>query len=174
MSIEWAKNFDIEKFSEFNPQEFIGFEKIMDIGSACCNVPKVAGVYMVLFPIPNATVQPSFCIPGRGAVANNVHPQRIETLQDRWVQGTRIMYIGKAGGPKYKTTLKERLQAYMRYGNDIKASHRGGRSIWQLENIDECLVAWRVAPEDPKGCESVLLKRFKDVYGRLPFANRQG
>ena len=172
MSVEWAKKFDIEKFSELNPQGFLGFEKIVNVGSACCNVPKEAGVYMVL--LPDVTGQPTFCVPGRGAEANNVNPQSIETLQHRWVQGTRIIYIGKAGGPQYKTTLKPRLQAYMRYGNDIKASHRGGRSIWQLGNIDECLIAWRVAPEDPKGCESALLKRFKEIYGSLPFANRQG
>lgn len=172
MSIEWAENFDIEMFSEVNPQGFLGFEKIGDLGNACCNVPKEAGVYMVL--LPDVTDQPTFCVPGKGAVANNVKPQTVEELQSRWVRGTRILYIGKAGGPQYKTTLKARLQAYMRYGNDIKAAHRGGRSIWQLENIKDCLVVWRVAPEDPKACESSLLKKFKDISGHLPFANRQG
>lgn len=172
MSIEWAELFDIKAFSEANPQGFIGFEKVSDLGNACANVPKEAGVYMIL--LPGEIEQPAFCVPGKGARANKIKPQNIEELENRWVPGTRIVYIGKAGGPKYKTTLKARLQAYMRYGNGIMAAHRGGRSIWQLENIDECLVAWRVAPEDPKGCEGCLLKRFKNIYGNLPFANRQG
>ena len=59
--------------------------------------------------LPGETEQPLFCVPGRGARANNVTPQSEEKLQKRWVQGTRILYIGKAGGPKYKTTLKARL-----------------------------------------------------------------
>ena len=172
MSIEWAELFDIKAFSEANPQGFTGFEKVTDLGNACANVPKEAGVYMIL--LPGDTEQPAFCVPGKGASANKIKPQSIEELKNRWVPGTRIVYIGKAGGPKYKTTLKARLQAYMRFGNDIKAAHRGGRSIWQLKNIDDCLVVWRVAPEDPKGCESCLLKKFKAIYKKLPFANRQG
>ena len=171
MSIEWAEQFDIKNFSERNPQGFCGFEKIVDLGNACCSVPTEAGVYMVL--IPDATWQPVFHTSGEGDRVNNVTPQSVHELERRWVYGARIIYIGKAGGPQYKTTLKARLQAYMRYGNGIKAAHRGGRSIWQMENIEDCFVAWRVAPQDPKACEKILLQKFNDIYKQLPFANRQ-
>ena len=171
MNIAWAEQFDINSFSELNPQGFCGFEKIASLGNACCPVPKEAGVYMVL--IPDATWQPVFRASGAGDKINKVAPKSLHELEHRWVQGARIVYIGKAGGPQYKTTLKVRLQAYMRYGNGIKAAHRGGRSIWQMKGVEDCLVVWRVAPEDPRACERILLQKFNDIYRNLPFANRQ-
>ena len=58
MSIEWAELFDIKAFSEANPQGFTGFEKVTDLGNACANVPKEAGVYMIL--LPGEIEQPAF------------------------------------------------------------------------------------------------------------------
>ena len=98
MSMEWAELFDIKTFSGDNPQGFTGFEKIGDLGNVCANVPKEAGVYMIL--LPGEIEQPAFCVPGKGARANKIKPQSIEELENRWVPGTRIVYIGKAGGPK--------------------------------------------------------------------------
>jgi hypothetical protein len=48
--------------------------------------------------------------------------------------------------------------------------HWGGRFLWQLASSDELLVAWRLE-RDFADAECDLIDEFRDVHGRLPYAN---
>jgi hypothetical protein len=94
-------------------------------------------------------------------------------LEARWIAETPIVYIGKAGAPGSRVTLRSRLVQYMRFGSGDPVAHWGGRAIWQLEDAPELLVCWR--PEgQPRQVEKELLAEFRQRFGRLPFGNRVG
>jgi len=102
----------------------------------------------------------------------------ISTLQSKWVDGTIVLYIGKAGGTngaKWSDhTLQQRVQQYMDIGSGEPARHWGGRYIWQLQDSKDLLVCWKPisrATGDPTLVESDYLNQFKKTYGKLPFAN---
>lgn len=102
-------------------------------------------------------------------------------LEKDWVPNTSILYIGKAS-----QDLNGRLDSYIRYycrltecqkerSHINSVTHRGGRSIWQLENPDNFIVAWMETPnQDPTHKESDLLEKFKSLHdGKRPFANKR-
>jgi hypothetical protein len=45
-----------------------------------------------------------------------------------------------------------------------------GRYLWQLDQCETLLVAWKVEP-DFAGTETDLIEEFMDRFGSLPFAN---
>jgi hypothetical protein len=92
----------------------------------------------------------------------------INILRDKWVDGARTLYIGKA-----ENSLRTRLRKYMSFGSGRPVAHKGGRYLWQLENSRDLIISWRVLPEDlePGFVETELLKEFYSEHGRLPFAN---
>ncbi|MBF4571965.1 hypothetical protein ITJ64_05490 [Herbiconiux sp. VKM Ac-1786] len=95
----------------------------------------------------------------------------LDDLQERWLPGAPIVYIGKAGTPTSKGGLKSRLSPYSRKARN----HSGGRSIWQLEDADELLVCWIETPElNPRHVEEDYLDEFSRVHLALPFANVDG
>lgn len=92
----------------------------------------------------------------------------VDELQNAWVPGAEVLYIGKAG------ELRRRLNEYRRHGEGLQVGHWGGRYIWQLADTDLLLVAWQRTPDlDPAGVESRLIAEFVTSYGRRPFANRR-
>lgn len=143
--------------------EEVGFEGFVPFAAlAAAGVTVRAGVYVVLRP---AVTAPEL-LAVTTARAGVAYP--LDDLTARWVEGTPVVYIGKAeakvGG------LRKRLGQFARKG----ASHKGGRSIWQLADQDELLVAWVATPEE--SAEDVEIRyraAFAAVYGRWPFANRK-
>ena len=97
----------------------------------------------------------------------------VAVLKDKWVNSAQVIYIGKAGGLNQRATLRQRIKAYIKFGNGLKAAHWGGRYIWQLENVDELYLEWETcgADEEPATLEHNELVAFKNHYGKLPFAN---
>ena len=139
---------------------FRGF--VLFAGLAGADVPKEAGIYVVL---RTATTQPTL-LELTHARAGSSYP--LPDLEARWLTETPVLYIGKAeakaGG------LRKRLGQYARKG----ASHKGGRSIWQLADQDELLVAWVPTPgESAEEVEIRYRAAFAEVYGQWPFANRR-
>lgn len=136
-------------------------------------VPQASGVYVVLRE-PGA--DPSFVNVGSGGWFKDMDPNvPIAELDERWIPGAEVLYIGKASAvDKNKRGLRKRLDEYRRFGAGEKAPHRGGRALWQLADRDKLRVAWLATPDDvdPEQVESWMLASFAARHeGRLPFAN---
>lgn len=101
------------------------------------------------------------------------HRETPETLSKLWVPGSAIMYIGKAGGKNQKSTLRTRLNAYVKHGFDrLKYSHWGGRLIWQVCGSENFLLYWICADhQEPSAIEEDLIARHVRIHGKKPFAN---
>lgn len=95
-------------------------------------------------------------------------------LVTNWGDGTaQVIYIGKAN----RGQLRNRLRAYCSFGEGGKGRHYGGRLIWQMDASADLLVAWRVITDpsvNPYDVEQEMLRRFREAYGALPFANLTG
>jgi hypothetical protein len=156
----------IEKLKEAG---FTGFKKASELLVSKDTIPKVKGVYCVVyFPHDKA----EFLNPGVGGFFKGKDPNvQIETLKENWIINCPVVYIGKAGGSG-SATLRSRLNQYLKFGQGHNVGHRGGRYIWQLKNHRELLFCWFETPKhDPGSLETKLLKKFHEKYGKLPFAN---
>lgn len=93
-------------------------------------------------------------------------------LSKKWVKETCVMYIGKAGGAKYKQTLRKRLDQYMNYRKGKSKNHKGGRYIWHLPDCDTLEIYWlKLCSHEPVQVERALINAFLVKYNQLPFAN---
>ncbi|MEU5480888.1 hypothetical protein [Streptomyces mirabilis] len=144
---------------------FVPFEKLPNT-----DVPEESGIYVVLRP---SLASPGFLAASPAGWRGRRDPTvRTEQLAAKWVQGTRIVYIGKAdAGVNAKHGLRGRLRQYGRSGTG-SSGHWGGRYIWQLQDSPSVLVAWRPTPEvDAAKAEADLIDEFCLLHGKPPFAN---
>jgi hypothetical protein len=151
----------------------LGFQGFITIGSLLKNssiLPKVKGVYMILYP---TAVAPKFRIFGTGGHFKDKNPNvSLQELQNNWVDDTTIIYIGKAGSLSGSATLQSRLKQYLSFGQGKAVGHWGGRLIWQLQLAEDLVVCWKTTPQqEPSVVESYLIDKFKDHYKKRPFAN---
>ena len=146
-------------------QGFVTFAALRADGFA--GVPAAGGAYVVL---REDTGAPTFLPANPGGRCKGKDPTLpLPKLQERWVAGAHVIYIGKAND------LRRRLRQYSRFGAGQAVGHWGGRLIWQLAQADQLVVAWRevAAAQPPTQLESSLLNAFCIQYGSLPFANRR-
>jgi hypothetical protein len=141
--------------------------------SGCREVPDAPGVYLVLRP---DGASPDFLSVGTGARYKGRDSNvAVAILQKKWVDGAIVLNIGKAGGTNTATTLRGRLNKYVRFGQGSNSGHSGGRYIWQLRDSRDLLVFWKPAPDClPRAIERELLREFKGQHHQLPFANLRG
>lgn len=105
--------------------------------SGCCSVRELfesgckelpgneGGVYLVLL---SELGRRRFLDPGSGGFFRDRDPNvSISELEPNWVDGTKVLYIGKAG-----SSLRTRVQALVGFGNGQPVAHWGGRYLWQL------------------------------------------
>ena len=148
-------------------QGFVGFKKVSELmATRCAVVPSVQGVYVVLRERAEA---PSFLEKGTGGAFKGKNPNSpISALEATWVEDTQVVYIGMT-----RATLKNRLSAYMRFGQGEAVGHWGGRFIWQLEDAKDLVVCWKpMSSGDAATEESEMIQAFKQAHaGRRPFAN---
>lgn len=134
--------------------------------SELADVPSAPGAYLVF---RDALTEPIFLDASPAGHFKGRDPTvSLATLADKWVQGARVVYIGKAN------VLRRRLRQYARFGANDPVGHWGGRFIWQLADSDELLVAWHAISWDEvaRGYERRLVRRFAELHdGRRPFAN---
>jgi hypothetical protein len=136
-------------------------------------IPRTSGVYLI---VRNGSAPVRFSRASRGGRFKGRNPALpAAILKQRWVQGAKVLYIGKAGVPGQRATLRSRLQAYMRFGLGEPCAHWGGRCIWQLRDAKNLLVYWKPSRRQiPRQVEKKLLEAFVQRYGRRPFANLTG
>ncbi|MDE7370495.1 MAG: hypothetical protein K2N07_01885 [Desulfovibrio sp.] len=181
MEKTWIDEVDFKKLSCPDLQGFgccYTVKELVDEGKMA-KIPKKNGVYLILAPDAE---KPEFTEDVKAVFfnENGVEPKSKTVLDGQWIDGTRVLYIGKAGvlHGKGASNLRTRLRAYMRWYKGAKNSHHGGRDIWQIKEPEKLLVTWRVTEnEDPRQCEEKLLARFKATCGQpdkpFPFANHQ-
>ncbi|MER7723871.1 hypothetical protein [Streptomyces sp. NPDC096323] len=146
---------------------FVPFSRLRD-----SKVPGEAGIYVVLHP---STVTPTFLSRSPAGYLKGRDPSvAVDVLEAAWVEGATIVYVGKASaGKDGRRGLRKRLDEYRRHGAGQAVGHWGGRYIWQLEDSDNLLVAWRATPEqDPGNAEAGLIAEFIERHKARPFANR--
>lgn len=151
---------------------FSGFESFRHLYSTkSADVPAAGGIYVV-YRTTNAP--PVFLDSSLAGFykGENLSVSRY-VLIDNWVNDANLLYVGKAGGPGIAQGLKKRIQKYVRTGFSNKASRRGGKLVWQIQGAHDLLVAWKIIAGDksPKKAEEELMQEFKNVYGKIPFAN---
>lgn len=163
----------MKEIEQLKEQSFKGFITIDELKKSCKAIPKEMGVYVVLREKDNYPVifdkRPFDC-------QEDKYPSYTKLeLENIWVEDTQIIYIGKAGGSGLKTELHKRLSTYIRFGKGKKATHGGGRSIWQLADVDDFVVCWKVLTDgEPSDIEHNMIAEFaKEHNGMLPFANRK-
>ena len=160
-------------------KDFTRQQTIKDLKSneyECMSIEKGKGVYVV---IANDTKTPKFINPGSGGFFKGRDPNvEIKELEENWVKFSdkddKILYIEKAGDkdPVNEAILRKRVRAFMKFGDEKPTAHRGGKSIWQLDNTNDLMVLWKFC-EDPEGEKTTLLNEFKKKHNnRLPFANK--
>jgi len=166
----------IRSLKEFG---FDGFCSIASLMADEVKVPCQRGNYIIYTP-RNFVVD--FVRNGPGGFFKNKNPNvAVDILEKKWINNSRVIYIGQAGGiTKGKwscSTLNERLCAYMRFGQGWPIGHWGGRYIWQIKDFNDlkvCWISWREQIQDPREFEKHLLVQFKEQFGRFPFANLKG
>ncbi len=86
-----------------------------------------------------------------------------------WVHGAQTLYFGSSD------SLRDRIGLLIEFsdaGPDKSVLHWGGRFLWQVADSDDFLIAWRTTPPVCfRTTERELVDEFRDVYGRMPFAN---
>jgi len=170
--VHW-QNFDFSTPEAIEKQGFSGKIKIADWGKIDEPHPSNAkGIYLIVW---NKRSLVHFEEIGTGGFFKKKDPNvKTDILEKNWIPEACVLYIGKAGGSKFKTGLQDRLGTYMRFGKGKPVSHWGGRYIWQLREHGELLIYWKELPsEEPRDVEKLLLQEFKEQYHRLPFANEK-
>ena len=145
---------------------FRGFIKVADLyESNCIDVPQQQGVYVVLRENPAEPeflpVSPAGWLRGRDPTA----PE--DTLREKWVPNTKVLYIGKS------VYLRKRVRMYIRFGYGAPIAKWGGRYIWQLADSHDFLICWKILDDNvnPATEETRLISKFERQYRKLPFAN---
>ncbi|MBY6139226.1 hypothetical protein KUV26_07215 [Leisingera daeponensis] len=137
--------------------------------SGAVELPLEQGVYAVEIP---RCFKVSFLPCSTGGRFKGRDPTvPIRRLQEKWVEGADILYFGKAGGTGLRTTLKDRILLYAKFGAGRPVGHYGGRLIWQLAGAMDLTVQWKRTSEEPRLAEKCLISAFLGEYGKLPFAN---
>ncbi len=134
-------------------------------------VPVGAGVYVVYRA---SNEPPRFLERSPGGHFKGKDPTvPVAVLQAAWVDGARVVNIGKAAlGKSGRRGLSKRLDEYRRFGTGEPVAHRGGRYIWQLDDSAALLVTWRETPgQNPRAVEKAYIADFRLHFGKRPFAN---
>lgn len=160
---------------------FEGFCSVEKLREDLSGMPAVQGVYMVVY---QGGGMPEFLEVGTGGLFKGKNPNvAVSELKSNWVDGTCVVYIGKAGGveangKKSNSKLQKRISDYLDFGSGEPVGHWGGRLIWQIKDSKDLLFCWKAIPEqegNPVEIEKEFIADFKRQYGgKRPFANLKG
>ena len=145
---------------------FEGFQSVRELSSSCSGLPREPGIYLVLYIDRD---HPQFAPKGVGGFFKGRIPNvTVSELESKWIEDTIIIYVGQTGD-----SLARRLTKLIDFGMGKPVGHYGGRYIWQIQAYHNLVICWKSCPEgvDVRDIERELLRRFKRVHRRLPFAN---
>ena len=159
----------MDEVNELKGLGFKGFKSIFELTSDYFPIPNKMGVYCIICLEDNC----EFLDIGSGGHFKGKNPNVLPSLlKINWVHKAKIVYIGKAGGSQSNATLQSRLKQYFKFGQGRRVGHWGGRLIWQMENSQKLIVAWKsLNTEEPRDYETELIKKFVTRHGKRPFAN---
>ena len=151
-------------FDMMESSGFEGFVTVTDLWDGGLKmIPDVPGIYVVLRVSERA---PEFLETGSGGHFKGKNPNvPVAELAANWVDGTPVVYIGKA------TSLRKRISQYLRFGQGKPVGHWGGRYIWQLADASQLLFCWMPVDGNADAVETDMICRFRERYGCRPFAN---
>lgn len=143
---------------------WVGFDELRPGGSAVVeHAPGTYVVYRVSGSTPVfLTANPAGRFKGRDPTVP------LLCLEANWVDGARVIYIGKADN------LAVRVPCMAAYGDGMRVAHEGGRLVWQLADSADLLFAWRPLRDGfatARADEVDMIALFRQVYGKSPFAN---
>lgn len=128
-------------------------------------LPDVPGVFVVVRPDMSGS---RFIDIGSAPKYKGQDPNvSIVSLLVRWIKDAQTVYIGKAG-----KSLHNSVMQLMEFGSGVAVDHWDGRFLWQITNIRSYLLAWRPLPKaDVDAEQQKAFEEFRQLYGKLPFAN---
>jgi len=168
-----------DSIESLKKEGFVGFKTVAKLRENRSIIPRVRGIYMVLYL---GEGRPKFVAKGTGGEFKGEDKNvAISLLESKWVSNTIVIYIGQAGGVlagKWsEATLFDRVRRYIKYGEGRPVGHQGGCYIWQISGCEELVLCWKPLPNhisDPKQIEGELIKEFMSKYdGKMPFANNK-
>ena len=111
---------------------------------------------------------PVFVNKGTGGFFKGKDPNvAIKILQEKWVKGSPLLYVGKAAD------LNSRICQYVRFGQGSAVGHYGGRYIWQIKDLEKLWISWEELKSETEAInkERQILRDYKNRHLKLPFAN---
>ena len=82
----------------------------------------------------------------------------------RLIRGQRILYVGRT-----KRSIRKRVKEFYKHRYGDPRPHHGGQEVLRFK--PGLKVHW-AATDDPVGAEHLMIERFRDLVGRMPYANR--
>jgi len=133
----------------------------------CSGVPQSSGIYLVL---RMSDCLPKFLEKSTGGAFKKEDPTCVpEFVGQNWVEGARVVYVGKAAGG---SGLRRRLDDLIAFGYGKAVGHWGGRLLWHLPEKENLLVRWRTCTAgDADKEETKAIGAFRSHYGMRPYAN---
>ena len=148
---------------------FAGFRQIEHL--EINRIPQRQGLFAILRP---EGFEPRYLPKSTAGVFKKKNPSLAEAeLAGEWVAEADILFIGKAGpGSNGNRGLRRQIQEFVDFGKGRPPGHWDGRLIWQLAGAGALLVAWKELPvEELNRAHADYHARFRECYGRLPYAN---
>ena len=78
--------------------------------------------------------------------------------------GQSILYVGRT-----RRSLRLRISQFYRHRYGNPSPHRGGQEVLPLRSSAS---AYWAATHDPVYAEHLMIERFRELVGRMPYANR--
>ena len=151
---------------------FVGFQSVADLRQMAAGrfvnfrrIPTAHGVYAVVAPVG---FTPRFLAKPLPALDASLYSA--DDLQSRGVDGVETLNFGKTDA---EDGLQERVRRYVRFGLGKRTTHRGGRSIWQLERCEDLRMGYLETEGRQKSARDVELElkdAFRRATGKVPFA----
>lgn len=160
----------LSTIEDLKNQNYEGFYSVKNLIDNKIEIPRVKGVYLVIYTSDNPVL---FLDENIGGHFKHKNPTvSAENLKAQWVENSIVVYIGQAGGGNSKATLKSRIKQLINFANGKPVGHWGGRQLWQIQDSHQLVVCWKAfQDDDPKKIEQKMLRDFVAEFGVLPYAN---